>query len=287
MTRAATILFGLMVLLRSLSGQAAALKIDFTQTGGPVEAGFQPYYADHESALTFTEQFYSAFGSTVVVMPIWPNHPAPQAMQMIERSSGSALAIDWIGTDARVAGADPLVLAIDGLPAGRYAWISYHHDTQDQTGLFDVTVTDATGSVTTRGVDISNGAVAFADMTTFETVIESDGTTLVTLSFDNQGYTSVSGAFFVMNGFILEALDGEVDDPTPSGDPSTTSVVISEFVASNRASLLDGDGRASDWIELYNGSDRSVVLTGWHLTDSEKNPRKWCFPAGGLLPSGG
>jgi len=287
MTRAATILLALMVPLHSVTGQAAALRIDFTQTGGPVQAGFQPYYADHESASTFTEQFYSAFGSKIVLMPIWPNNPAPQALQMIERSSGSALAIDWIGTDARVAGADPLVLAIEGLPAGRYAWISYHHDTQDQTGLFDVTVTDATGSVTTRGVDISSGAVAFADMTIFEAVIESDGTSLITLSFENQGYTNVSEAFFVMNGFILEALDGEDDDPAPPEDPWTTSVVISEFVASNRASLLDGDGRASDWIELYNGSDRSVVLTGWHLIDSESNLRKWCFPPGVILPSGG
>lgn len=286
MTRVAGILLVLMSLLLLVPCAAAVLKIDFTQTGGPVEAGFQAYYAEHESAATFTEQAYSAFGSTVYVMPIWPNHPAPQAMQMIERSSRPALAVDWIGTDARVAHADPLVLAIDGLPVGRYAWTSYHHDTQDQTGLFEVTVTDANGSHTVTDIDISDGPASFNDMTTFETVIESDGSNIITLSFANQGYASVAQAFFVMNGFVLNGLDVEDDDAPAGDDPATASVVISEFVASNRASLLDGDGEASDWIELYNGSSQSVVLSGWYLTDDPDDPGKWCFPPGVILPAG-
>ncbi len=284
MSRASIILPALLFLLLPVPC-AAALKIDFTRAGGPVEAGFQAYSADHESPASFTEQAYTAFGSTIYVMPIWPNHPAPEAMQMIERSSGSALAVDWIGTDARVAHADPLVLAIYGLPVGRYAWTSYHHDTQDQTGLFEVTVTDAGGSHTVADIDISNGPASFHDMTTFETVIESDGADIVTLSFANQGYTSVAQAFFVMNGFVLNALDGE-DDPPVGGDPATASVVISEFVASNRASLFDGDGEASDWIELYNGGGEPIVLSGWYLTDDADDPGKWCFPPGVILPSG-
>lgn len=286
MTRAAIILFGLASLLSSARCEATSLKVDFTRRGGPVEVGFQAYYADHESAATFTEQAFSAFGSTVVLMPVWPNSPAPQAMQMIERSSGSALAIDWIGTDARVANGDPLVLAIDGLPAGRYAWTSYHHDTQDQTGFFDVTIVDATGSGIITGVDISNGSASFADMTTFETVIESDGIHIVTLSFENQGYANVAQAFFVMNGFVLHALDSDDGDSIPDGDPPATSLVISEFVASNRTSLLDGDGQTSDWIELYNGSGQSTVLSGWCLTDDEDDLCKWSFPPSVFLPAG-
>ena len=169
--RAKVILFCLICLLSWAVPGTAALKIDFTRTGGPVEAGYQGYYADHESAATFTEQSYAAFGTTIWVLPLWPGDPAPQAMQMIQRSSGSDLAIDWIGTDARVANADPLVLILSGLPAGRYLWTSYHHDPQDQTGLFDVTVTDADGSVTTTGVDISSGPLALEEVTPFEIVI--------------------------------------------------------------------------------------------------------------------
>ena len=451
--KTAIILFCLTTLLSSIPAVNAALKIDFTQTGGPVEAGYQAYYADHESAATFTEQSYIAFGTTVTVTPLWPGNPARQAMQMIERSSGPDLAIDWIGTDARVANADPLVLRISGLPSGTYAWTSYHHDPQDQTGLFAVMVTDAAGSATTTDVDISSGPLALEEITTFETAIVSDGTHPVTLAFANQGYGHVSEAFFVMNALVLEScnpcynvppvvkgpdvlsvpigeptvihvtvtddglpyLEGcDPDQPEPgtpyglqyqwsqqSGPASvqmdeasvgaedltvvfpragtyalllqvsdgpvgdgpedgqtveflvvvdvfeplegdmdrngivdcldlriladqwldmpacpagpycadlddsgtvtakdfvflawnwrmeTTEVVINEFVASNRGSLTDGDGNASDWIELYNGGAESVSLDGWYLTDDRDNLQKWSFPPGTVLPADG
>ncbi|HEV58275.1 MAG TPA: hypothetical protein ENN87_12410, partial [Phycisphaerales bacterium] len=64
-------------------------------------------------------------------------------------------------------------------------------------------------------------------------------------------------------------------------------LVISEFVASNRQSLLDGDGQASDWIELHNPGDQAVSLDGWHMTDDRDVLRKWPFPAQAVLPAGG
>ena len=33
-----------------------------------------------------------------------------------------------------------------------------------------------------------------------------------------------------------------------------------------------------DWVELYNGSDRAVDLTGFYLSDSAENPRRYRFP---------
>jgi len=292
--RAKTILFGMIFVLSWTAAGNAALKIDFTQTGGPVEAGYQGYYADHESAATFTERSYSAFGTTIWVAPIWPGNPARQAMQMIERSSGSALVIDWIGTDARVTGADPLVLGLSGLPAGAYAWTSYHHDPQDQTGLFDVTITDAAGSMTVTDIDISDGALAADDMTRFETTIVSDGVNLVALSFENQGYSHVPEAFFVMNALVLESLDSGSDvlgvDDVPewrAGEIDGSGVMISEFLASNRDGLADGDGNTPDWVELYNNSAESVSLDGWCLTDSEDDLGKWPFPPGTVLRVGG
>jgi hypothetical protein len=56
------------------------------------------------------------------------------------------------------------------------------------------------------------------------------------------------------------------------------NVLITEFVASNGASLLDGDGKDSDWIELYNPTSAAVSLAGWHLTDEATNLDKWTFP---------
>ncbi len=50
-------------------------------------------------------------------------------------------------------------------------------------------------------------------------------------------------------------------------------------MASNDATLLDGDGNSSDWIELYNPTDQAINLSGWHLTDDSTNLNKWTFPA--------
>jgi hypothetical protein len=64
------------------------------------------------------------------------------------------------------------------------------------------------------------------------------------------------------------------------------SVAITEFVASNQHGLTDGEGNASDWIELYNGLSAPVFLEGWCLTDDRGNLRKWSFPPGTILPAG-
>ncbi len=66
--------------------------------------------------------------------------------------------------------------------------------------------------------------------------------------------------------------------PGTSPPPGTQTVVINEFCATNALSLRDGDGTASDWIELYNGTGASVDLTGWSLTDDATRPAKWVFP---------
>jgi hypothetical protein len=54
--------------------------------------------------------------------------------------------------------------------------------------------------------------------------------------------------------------------------------IITEFVANNDASLLDGDDIPSDWIELYNAGDEQLDLTGWYLTDDADDTTKWPFP---------
>ena len=54
--------------------------------------------------------------------------------------------------------------------------------------------------------------------------------------------------------------------------------IISEFMASNDGTLLDGDGNDPDWIEIHNPTDNIVNLSGWHLTDNRANLDKWTFP---------
>jgi len=59
--------------------------------------------------------------------------------------------------------------------------------------------------------------------------------------------------------------------------------IITEFMASNDLTLLDGDGNSSDWIELYNPTDTAIDLAAWHLTDDSGDLNQWAFPTGGSI----
>lgn len=55
--------------------------------------------------------------------------------------------------------------------------------------------------------------------------------------------------------------------------------LITEFVASNGSSLIDGNGNSSDWIEIRNVGDTAGSLQGWFLTDDFDELDQWEFPA--------
>ncbi|MEZ6098066.1 MAG: lamin tail domain-containing protein [Pirellulaceae bacterium] len=55
-------------------------------------------------------------------------------------------------------------------------------------------------------------------------------------------------------------------------------LVISEFLASNDSGLVDGDGRSSDWIEIFNADSTPINLRDYYLTDADDNLRRWNFP---------
>lgn len=70
------------------------------------------------------------------------------------------------------------------------------------------------------------------------------------------------------------------------GSANAEILIINEFVARNdsepplrNGELLDEDGDASDWIEIYNPSDEAINLDGWFLTDDADDLEKWEFPA--------
>lgn len=52
---------------------------------------------------------------------------------------------------------------------------------------------------------------------------------------------------------------------------------ISEIVASNNYTYKDDNGEYSDYIELYNGNDYDINLSGYRLTDSLYEVNKWKF----------
>jgi|GEM_PF-472866 len=65
-----------------------------------------------------------------------------------------------------------------------------------------------------------------------------------------------------------------------------STVLISEFMASNDSTLDDGDGNPSDWIEIHNFGAADVNLDGWYLSDRSNNLTKWPFPSV-VVPAGG
>ncbi len=68
-----------------------------------------------------------------------------------------------------------------------------------------------------------------------------------------------------------------------SGVACTAELVISEFMATNGKTLVDGDENSSDWIEIHNPTDHPVSLKGWYLTDEFYVPKKWPFPDTSIL----
>ena len=64
---------------------------------------------------------------------------------------------------------------------------------------------------------------------------------------------------------------------------AAADIVINEVMASNG---WFESGHAWDWVELYNDGKSAVDLSGWHLSDSKKNPLKWTFPKGTKLKAG-
>jgi hypothetical protein len=85
------------------------------------------------------------------------------------------------------------------------------------------------------------------------------------------GRTSVQAKASRRRPLLIERLEPrQVLSSTP---------LITEFVASNGSSLVDGNGLSSDWIEIYNPTQQAINLAGWHLTDNAGNLDKWTFPA--------
>jgi hypothetical protein len=141
------------------------------------------------------------------------------------------------------------------LPAGTYSWLSYHHDTVDQTGIFNVTVTDALGSFTTDEIDISHNDVTdIAAITKFATTIVSDGND-VTLVFDlTSGPEPISDTFFVMNGFEINSLDGLPVDPG-------TDNLVAHYALENDAN----DSSANELhgtLEVMGGGNDAMFVAG-------------------------
>ena len=66
----------------------------------------------------------------------------------------------------------------------------------------------------------------------------------------------------------------------------TSTVLLSEFMASNQGGLTDEDGDHPDWIELKNTASTAIDIGGWYLTDDSANLTKWQLPSTTIAAGG-
>ena len=69
--------------------------------------------------------------------------------------------------------------------------------------------------------------------------------------------------------------------------PAETGLVINELMASNGGTVVDPQGDADDWIELFNTTAQRTDLSGMYLSDKRAKPKKWQFPAGTVVGARG
>jgi lysophospholipase L1-like esterase len=225
---------------------------------GPTEEGYESYQCEHEVPASFGPRSYSAFNTTITIEPTWAAGAPNTAMQAINRGAqdgfpyeytaevGLDLVSEWIGTDTRETPGDPLTMTISSLPSGRYTWLSYHNDLDNQPGVFEVTVNDAAGSATTSGFDQTDTATNFDEVGTCELEIMSNGVDPVSLDFH-----LTSGTFFAMNGFEIRSqyvpdYDGDLD-------------------RDGKVDMVDMAELGKDWQSIYNMDTLTDIANDWLL----------------------
>ncbi len=65
-----------------------------------------------------------------------------------------------------------------------------------------------------------------------------------------------------------------------------SGLLINEYMTKNTYVIYDSGSRYSDWVEIYNSSDRDVSLRGYSLSDSSNGEGKWFFPADAVIGAG-
>lgn len=95
------------------------------------------------------------------------------------------------------------------------------------------------------------------------------------------GFAPASGNTFAFSatasgGSQDTFIDDLVITSSPASPPDTGGPVISEFMAENKNTLEDEDMDTPDWIEIYNGQNAAVNLSGYSLTDGVA---VWTFPS--------
>lgn len=58
----------------------------------------------------------------------------------------------------------------------------------------------------------------------------------------------------------------------------STDIILTEVMAANKTTITDNKGNYSDYIEIYNKSNKAINLNGYGLSDDPAKVLKWKFP---------
>ena len=61
---------------------------------------------------------------------------------------------------------------------------------------------------------------------------------------------------------------------------------LNEVQAINRNGIVDGQGEAEPWVEIYNSSEQTLSLGQLYLTSDYSEPTQWKFPEEAVIPPG-
>jgi hypothetical protein len=195
----------------AVAARAETLALDFQPTGGTTAAGYQAFEATNQS-LPVGGTNYAAFGTTVTVSLAAANLPDGNLDFRAVARNGAAgdLTNDWIAVDTRNGGMNvTLTVNVAGLPAGRYSWLSTHHDggagatNGNLSGMPDYTFTDALGpAVGILNLSSQNDGDPIA---TFAKSFTSNGSPVsFAMTMDNgQGDVPANALFAFINGVSI------------------------------------------------------------------------------------
>ncbi len=80
-------------------------------------------------------------------------------------------------------------------------------------------------------------------------------------------------SFLVSKNASIDIIEYDLDE---NGDSTINKLVINEVANNNTGSYSDSEGNIFDWVELYNGTEEDIDLSGYSLSD-DNTKIKWSF----------
>jgi hypothetical protein len=157
------------------------LMVKFRNSAAPGVEGWQPIVLTDKNIDDVPTTTIEAFEGSVVVEPVFLNTPIANSVRSIYRSSNLSfytgenrnLLASWIAADVmQDTDCDAIGIQITGLPAGKYAFTSYHHDLDNQCGSIVPSLLINGETVATGDTTIISHSAAWARVTADAPTVE-------------------------------------------------------------------------------------------------------------------